>query len=239
MHPVLKTATAGAVFAAVVTVGMLIVSKPGQAANDNNGAQDEKQMSQIGLAEAQNSGIHLTIGTKDPELVGLGGYLVNVSNDCNGCHSNPQTAYAPGGNPYLLPGPHPPFFSGTKQINPATYLGGNRDFGSFGPGAGGEIISRNLTPDHTGLAEGGTSLANFMLTMRTGKDLDHAHPSCAPPGIVTNCISPPFNGELLQIMPWPAFQNMTDRQLTAMYLYLSSIPCLEGGPGEPLDRCKK
>jgi len=30
---------------------------------------------------------------------------------------------------------------------------------------------------------------------------------------------------------------MTDRQLTAIYEYLSAIPCIEGGPGEPANRC--
>jgi hypothetical protein len=30
---------------------------------------------------------------------------------------------------------------------------------------------------------------------------------------------------------------MTDRQITAIYTYLSTVPCLEGGPGEPTKRC--
>jgi hypothetical protein len=38
-------------------------------------------------------------------------------------------------------------------------------------------------------------------------------------------------------MPWPNFQNLTDRQLEAIYTFLSAIPCLEGGPGEPANRC--
>jgi hypothetical protein len=32
-------------------------------------------------------------------------------------------------------------------------------------------------------------------------------------------------------MPWPTFQNMTDRDIRAIYEYLSAIPCLEGDPG--------
>ena len=31
---------------------------------------------------------------------------------------------------------------------------------------------------------------------------------------------------------------MTDHDLRAIYEYLSAIPCLEGGPGEPANRCK-
>jgi len=229
-----KPLTAAAVFAGVVVAGMLIVSKSGQAANDNNGAQDEKQMIQIGLAVASSEGITLNMTGKDPDMVGLGSYLANVAGDCNGCHSaGPATAFAPGGNPFLLPGP----FSGIKKINPKTYLGGTRSFGSFGPGPKGEIISRNLTPDSTGRAEGGETLSGFKQIMRTGLDPDHRHPSCSA-SITTDCLSFPFNGDLLQVMPWPNFQSMTDRQLTALYVFLSAVPCLEGGPGEPANRCK-
>jgi PKD domain len=76
----------------------------------------------------------------------------------------------------------------------------------------------------------------FLQIIRTGMDSDHAHPTCVgPPN--TKCIPAPFNGDLLQIMPWPTYQNMTDDDLRAIYTYLSAIPCLEGGPGEPANRC--
>jgi hypothetical protein len=39
-------------------------------------------------------------------------------------------------------------------------------------------------------------------------------------------------------MPWPIYRNMTDHDLRAIYEYLSAIPCVEGGPGEPPNRCK-
>lgn len=237
----LKTLTAGAAFAALVIMGMLIVSPSGHAAdqndNDNNGSQDEKQMIRTGLEVAASTGIQLNMTRKDPDMVGLGSYLVNVVADCNGCHSNPPTTFAPGGNPYLLPGSAPPLFSGRKKINPATYMGGNSDFGSFGPGPKAEIISRNLTPNKNGVPEGGRSLSEFIEILRTGVDMDNAHPSCSSK-VTFNCLAFPFNGKLLQVMPWSAFQSMTDRQLTAIYIYLSAIPCLEGGPGEPPNRCK-
>jgi hypothetical protein len=67
--------------------------------------------------------------------------------------------------------------------------------------------------------------------------VDHAHPSCSPT-ITTNCLAFPFNGDVLQVMPWPAFQNMTDRQLNAIYVYLSAAPCVEGGRREPPNRCR-
>jgi hypothetical protein len=174
--------------------------------------------------------VPLNMVGRDASLVGYGSYLVNAVADCNGCHTaDPSTEYAPGGSP---------FFGQHARVNPATYLGGGNDFGAFPDPAGPfpHIISRNLTPDSTGLAEGGNSLQQFMQIMRTGVDPDHVHPTCTgkPDG---KCIPPPFNGDLLQIMPWPAFSQMTDRDLQAMYEYLSAIPCLEGGPGEPANRC--
>ena len=237
-HQFFKALTAGTVFAGLIVGGILLSSKSGQAANDNNGAQDEKQMIQVGLAFASSAGIQLNMNQKDPDMVGLGSYLVNVAGDCNGCHTaDPSTEYTPTGNPFLLP----PVFSGTKKINAATYLGGGSVFGPL-PGVTGaptvNIISRNLTPDKTGRPEGGNTLSDFKLIMQTGKDLDHVHPSCPSSGPApANCLHFPFNGELLQVMPWPNFQNLTDRQIEAIYTFLRAIPCLEGGPGEPANRC--
>lgn len=167
---------------------------------------------------------------RDASLVGYGSYLVNAAGDCNGCHSaGPQTEYTNGGNPYMGQAP---------KVNPATYLGGGDDFGAFPDPAGPfpHIVTRNLTPDKTGMAEGGHTLQEFIQIIRTGVDLDKVHPTCTgkPDG---KCIPAPFNGDLLQIMPWPVYAKMTDRDLQAMYEYLSAIPCVEGGPGEPMNRC--
>jgi hypothetical protein len=223
-----KSLIAAAAFAALVMTGMLIAS-PYAGAQDN-GSQDEKEMIRIGLAVAP---VPLNMARKDKDMVGLGSYIVNVSAGCNGCHSNgPATQFLPTGNPYLR---QPPF-NGTTTVNPATYLGGGRDFGPFpGPQSPLHIISRNLTPDKSGLPEGGHTLAEFIQIIRTGVDMDHAHPNC--PTNAPNCMPPPFDGNKLQIMPWPDFRLMTDRQLRAIYSYLGAIPCLEGGPGEPFPRC--
>jgi hypothetical protein len=244
--------TAGAAFATVIFSGLSVSSKSGRAANDNNAAQDEKLMIQIGLAIAP---VNLTMTNKDSDMVGLGSYLVNAVNGCNGCHSDPASltkpTYTIPGNPYLLPPPNGPFL-GHKVVNPAGYLGGGRDFGEFpSPGGSVHIISRNLTPTTKGgLPEADHTLSDFLKIMRTGVDLDGAHPNCSlgtTPPITTNCLLgiapfnppgvPPFNGALLQIMPWPEYQDMTDRQLTAIWTYLGAIPCVEGGPGEPSPRC--
>lgn len=250
----LKTLIVGATFVAVLVLGMSVFPSKGRAndKNDNNGAQDEKQMIQIGLSYAATSGIHLNMVGKNPDMVGLGSFFVNVSGDCNGCHTaDPSVQYTPPGNPYLLTPPNGPF-GGITKINPATYLGGGSDFGPFpSPGGTVHIISRNLTPGKkSGLPEGDHTLMQFMEIIRTGIDLDKAHPNCSlstNPPITTNCLLgippfnppdvPPFDGSKLQVMPWVAFQHMTDRQITAIYTFLSAIPCLEGGPGEKLGRC--
>ena len=166
--------------------------------------------------------VPLNMEGKDQALVGLGSYLVNASGGCNDCHSaGPQTQYLPGGNPY---------FGEPTRINPATYLGGGRDFGPLLPAPGSpHIVSRNLTPDKTGLPEGGRSFDQFEQILRTGVDLDRVHPPCAA-GQTRNCLPPPFDGNKLQIMPWYVYQNFTEHDIRAIYEYLSAVPCIEGPP---------
>ena len=227
---VVNALTSGVGCAALLVLGMSIIPTSSRAANDNNGSQDEKEMIRVGLSVASENGIQLNMTGKDPDMVGLGSYLVNVVGDCDGCHSNgparewccdtnPVSASSDGtGNPYFL---HPPFTA--KRVNPKTYLGGGRDFGALSASQL-HIFSRNLTPDVTGRPAGGMTLSDFKQVLRTGVDLDHLHPNC--PTNAPNCLAPPFNGAVLQVMRWPAFQSMTDRQITAMYIYLSAIPCI-------------
>jgi hypothetical protein len=166
--------------------------------------------------------VPLNLRGKDRDLVGLGSYLVNAVASCNDCHSaGPAVEFAPGGNPYFKGNP-------PTVINQSVYLGGGRNFGALVPGTP-EIISRNLTPDRTGRPVGGRTLAEFEYILRTGADLDHLHPNCSAT-IVTNCFPAalPFNGDLLQIMPWPIFQNLTRRDVRAIYEYLSAVPCIAG-----------
>ena len=102
-------------------------------------------------------------------------------------------------NPPYAPG-HDPFAGEPKQVNVEGYLAGGM---TFGP-----IVSRNITPDDDGLPAGLT-FTEFKKVMRTGIDPDNEHPQISP---------------LLQVMPWPVFQNMTDRDLRAIYEYLRAIP---------------
>ena len=231
----LKAATIVAPVLVGLFIGYPLVHGQGSSNGQGNDAgQDESQMSQTGLTEAANIGIQLNITSQDPTLVGLGSYMVNVASACNVCHSPVFlfTAFKePSGNPYFLP----PFFSGKKQADPTVYLGGAQDFGpppSTTPPSTAHIISRNLTPDKNGLPAGHT-LQEFQQIIKTGVDLDHAHLNCGVPGATANCVGVPVNGALLQVMPWAFFQSLTNRQLTAIYTYLTTIPCLEGYPGDP------
>jgi hypothetical protein len=208
-------------FGAAVLAGTLISRSTVKANVDDFGDLRVQQGFRI-------APVPLKLAGKNRRLVGLGSYLVNAVADCNGCHTSqdPTTGapleFLPNGNP---------FFGLPKKINPEAYLSGGNDFGQIeGPNSP-HIVSRNLTPDKTGRPEGGQSLGNFLQIMRHGTDFDHAHPNCSSV-VTTNCFTPPFDGDLLQIMPWSAFQDMTQTDLIAIYEYLSAIPCIEG-PADP------
>ena len=216
--------------AGVITfAGMQLVS-PRVHAQDN--AMSEQSEIIIGWRLAPP---FLKTQGKNPALVGLGSYIVNAQADCNGCHgSDPANEYLATNNPYFLSPPS----SSPREYNQATYLNGGQNFGPVGPGIvkdttsplfaapglGPNIISRNLTPDHTGNPEGGNDLDTFIKILRTGHDFDSLHLNCSA-SVTDNCYLPPVNGALLQVMPWPLYQNMTDRQLTAIWTYLSTVPC--------------
>ena len=220
-HLGIQIAGACAVTAAVVIVAS---TTPSRVASAQSGRDSRIE---IGLAAAP---VPLNIAHKNLALVGLGSYLVNVAGDCNGCHSaGPPTQYVKGGNPYM---------SQPKQVNPATYLGGGRDFGALIPNSA-HIISRNLTPDSSGLPIGGDTFDEFLHVIRSGVDPDHLHPPCSAGGTPNaGCIPAPFDGSLLQVMPWPGMKTMSDYDLRAIYEYLRTIPCIQGNyPGDPANRC--
>jgi hypothetical protein len=208
---------AAAACAAIMLLGILGSSLRAHAEDGEGDGNDPRV--RRGL---QISPVPLHLRGKNRQLVGLGSYLVNAVASCNDCHSaDPSTQYAAGGNPYFKGNP-------PTVVNQATFLGGGRNFGALIPGTP-EIISRNLTPDRTGLPEGGRSFAEFLHIFRTGADLDHLHPNCSAT-VTTDCFpaGQPFNGDLLQIMPWPVYQNLTDHDVRAIYEYLRAIPCISG-----------
>jgi cytochrome c553 len=104
--------------------------------------------------------------------------------------------------PQFLTGGDP--FQGTSHSpisprrNTRHYLAGGRCFG--------HIISSDLTPNlDTGLPSNMT-LAQFITAMHSGKG---------------------NSPTLFRIMPWPTYHNMTDRDIGAIYQYLSAIPHAE------------
>jgi hypothetical protein len=99
------------------------------------------------------------------------------------------------------------------KINPTNtlnYLAGGTPFQNS------TIVSPNLTPDNSGLP-GGMSYDDFSNAMRNGSSFHKP-------------------GHILQVMPWPAFRNMNENDLVAIYQYLSSLPAAQPGtctgPGE-------
>jgi hypothetical protein len=207
-------------FAAVVLLSLAGISIMSSRAHADSDESDSRI--QIGYKIAP---VPLHTKGLNHALVGVGSYIVNAQSGCNGCHNSPDIGpeYLPGGNPFLSQ--HPPV------INPNSYLGGGETFATFPVGA--VIQSRNLTPDKSGLPEGGASLEEFLTIMRTGKDFDHIHPPCPAVG-TDGCILPVVgDGNLLQIMPWPIYSNMSDNDLRAIYEYLRAIPCVAHKPGTP------
>lgn len=237
-HNLIRIVAAAAVTLVIVLfAGTWRTSRPVQAQNNWD---NEDSLVKIGF---QIAPVPLNLQGKNKELVGLGSYLVNAIGDCNGCHTGggpPNFNYAAGGNPY---------FGQPTKVDPTTYLEGGADFGpavppipgvyppaAYGDYVGPDLIARNLTPDKTGRPEGGHTLADFKKILKTGIDFDKLHPTCTSPAPVptpANCIPPPVDGALLQVMPWPTFHNMTDHHIEAIYEYLSAIPCLAGPAFDP------
>ena len=98
-----------------------------------------------------------------------------------------------------------PFMGQSEIINAPCYLAGGAPFGPF--------VSRNITPRANGLPAGRT-LEEFMQIMREGKDFR----------------TPADGTPILQVMPWPVFSKMSDRELEAIYEYLRAIPGINPRP---------
>ena len=96
-----------------------------------------------------------------------------------------------------------PFFGQPEIVNEPCYLAGGAVFGPF--------VSRNITPRADGLPAGRT-LEEFKQLMRIGTDF-------------RNDGTP-----ILQVMPWPVYGKMSDRQLEAIYEFLRAIPMINPRP---------
>ena len=144
-----RSAAAVAAFTAIVLAGIGSSSPRAKATDDDNDGNESRIQRGLEIAPVQ-----LNLDGKNRALVGLGSYIVNAHVPCNECHgAGPAlTQFLPGSNPYV---------GQPAVINPATYFGGGRDFGAIAPGAA-HIISRNLTPDKTGLPVGGHTFSEFV-----------------------------------------------------------------------------
>ncbi|HET6670590.1 MAG TPA: hypothetical protein VFH15_10190 [Pyrinomonadaceae bacterium] len=146
--------------------------------------------------------VPLDISEKNPALVGLGSYIVNAQADCNGCHTVNLNPYLPGHNPFL---------GQPEIIDPDKYLVGGSAFGPF--------VSRNLRPRSDNGRPAGLTFEQFETVMRTGADLKHLPPFVPSPG-----------NDLLQVMAWPSFKDLTNRDIEAIYEYLRALPPHSGFP---------
>jgi len=105
-------------------------------------------------------------------------------------------------SPQYTPGGDP-FAGEPEAINAVGYLAGGRSFGPL-------IVSSNLTPDAQG-RPAGLSWPEFRALLRTGRDPDDPD-------------------RLLQVMPWPVYGKMNDRDLRAVYEFLRAVPSQPGDP---------
>ena len=94
-----------------------------------------------------------------------------------------------------------PFIGEPEKINAPCYLAGGAAFGPF--------VSRNLTR-----VPAIRTLDQFKDLMRNGTD--YRTPADGTP--------------ILQVMPWPVYGKMSDRELAAIYEYLSAIPVINPRP---------
>lgn len=92
-----------------------------------------------------------------------------------------------------------PFMGQKKVVDTGAYLRGGQAFGPF--------VSRNIRPEIGSGRPAGLTYPQFLSVMRHGTDYDNP-------------------GQLLQVMPWPAFQNMTEQDLQAIYTYLWALPAV-------------
>ena len=106
--------------------------------------------------------------------------------------------------PSYAPGGNP-FFGQPEQINTPCYLAGGAMFGPF--------QSRNLT-----LSARVRTLEQFTDIMRNGTDYRrdmNGNPDGTP---------------ILQVMPWPVYGKMSDREIAAIYEFLNAIPLINPRP---------
>jgi hypothetical protein len=155
----------------------------------------------LGASEISKIQIGFALAPVPLDLQGKNPALVGLGSYLVATHAcsdcHTSPPFEPGGNPFL---------GQPEQVNTEGYLAGGVAFGPF--------ITRNITPDRDG-RPARLTLEEFLLVMQTGADLKNR-----PPFV------PSEENDLLQVMPWPWFKDMTEYELTAMYEYLRAVPCI-------------
>ena len=167
----------------------------------------------VPLAAALALGLGLGLGatasaqTADATTVARGAYLVHGMG-CADCHT-PLKIGAQGPEPDLARGlsGHP---QGMLLQAPTLPAGSPWAWGATGTntafwGPWGVSYAANLTPDATGLKD--WTAEQFVQAMRTGKHAGSGRPLMPP-------------------MPWPAFGQLNDADLHAMFSYLMAQPAV-------------
>jgi mono/diheme cytochrome c family protein len=138
--------------------------------------------------------------SQDDDLVARGQYLVNIAG-CDGCHTPFRAEFA---NPELTPQQLQTLSMYERSTkDPELYLAGGRVF-DLGPA--GIIVATNITPDpETGI--GNWTDEQIETAMRTG--------------------ATPDGRQLIPIMPYTAYNQMSDADMEAIIAYLRTIPPIE------------
>jgi mono/diheme cytochrome c family protein len=170
-----------------------------------------------GASTAPKAGAAAKTGTGDKASgsVARGKYLVTAMG-CHDCHTpatmgpngpEPDMSHALGGHPAGLTVPPPPGPSGP-------WIGSVTGTFTAWSGPWGVSYTANLTPDKaTGLGE--WTEQQFVDTIRTGRRQGRGR-------------------EILPQMPWPAFKNLNDADLKAIFAYLRTVTPIENKVPEPV-----
>ena len=153
--------------------------------------------------------------TKSSGSVARGEYLVKAMG-CHDCHTpakmgpsgpEPDMSQALGGHPSGMTVPPPPAPTGP-------WIGSVTGTFTAWSGPWGVSYTANLTPDKaTGLGE--WTEQQFVDTIRTGRRQGRGR-------------------EILPPMPWPAFKNLNDGDLKAIFAYLRTVKPIENKVPEPV-----
>lgn len=149
----------GVVFASTLLVGVFAWNASAATPDAKKPPAGDAGRIQVGF---QIAPVPLAIASRhlDPNLVGLGSYIVNAQAACNDCHTNPPFAEG-----------HDPFQGQPEKVNVDGYLAGGTAFGPF--------VSRNITPDDEN-RPAGLTFEQFKQVIRTGHDPDNEHPQLGP-----------------------------------------------------------